>query len=100
MRFYILVFNRKIGASYKAFHDGLVRDPRIRKWWHYLPSSYIIGTDMSAGELSRHARAIFDQHKLANTHLVVRVDLDDRQGMLPPKAWKWIRDCAALDDDI
>jgi hypothetical protein len=100
MKFYILVFNRKVGVSYKAFHDDFVGDPRIRKWWHYLRSSYIVGTELSADELSHHARAKFDQHKLGNTHLVVRVDLDYRQGMLPPKAWKWIRDCAALDDDI
>ena len=98
MRYYILSFDRQPGVSYKGFHQTFTSDPRIQRWWHYLQSCYIVGTELSAQELSRHAREAFDRYKLRNTHLVVRVDLDCRQGMLPPKAWQWIKDNAALDD--
>ncbi|MBI5394362.1 MAG: hypothetical protein HZA91_03605 [Verrucomicrobia bacterium] len=99
MRFYLLIFDRQFGKSYKGFHDAFVAHQSIYRWWHYLKNSYIIGTDLSVGDLSRHAGACFEQHQLSNTHLILSVDLTERQGMLPPDAWKWIRENAKIDED-
>jgi hypothetical protein len=89
--FYIVVFDRSPRGRYMAFHDEFVTHPQIYRWWHYLKSCYIIGSDLSAAELSRHYRAVAGKHGIPRNVLVMRVDLRSRQGWLPPKAWEWIQ---------
>ena len=91
MNYYILVFDRKSNVDYNPFHDMLVVHPKIQYWWHYLTSAYIIGTNMSADELSTYARQCFEAFGMSSTHLVMKVDLANRQGMLTEDAWKWLR---------
>ncbi len=94
MKIYVILFDRVPTASYVEFHKQLTAHPQISKWWHYIKSSYLIKTDLSAKDLSAHVRATFDACKIPNTHLVLAVDLKQRQGMLTPDAWKWIRENA------
>lgn len=94
MNFYIITFDRKPNASYKQFHDDLVASGQILKWWHYIKSSYIIGTDWTASELSKHFTNVAKANNIPTTHLVLEVNLQKRQGMLTKDAWKWIRDNA------
>ena len=98
MKYYVVFFDRQPNAAYSAFHKDFVAHPRIKKWWHYIKSAYLIGSDLSASELSKHARAVFEKHKIPNTHLVLAVDLKQRQGMLTEDAWKWFRENALLDE--
>lgn len=91
MKIYALLFDRRPIGNYSAFHKALVAHPRIERWWHYLKSSYLIGTDLSANDLSNHVTACARQAGIPVTHLVVQVDIRKRQGMLNPKAWTWFK---------
>jgi hypothetical protein len=91
---YIVVFDRDPSKSYIAFHNELTDDPDIDNWWHYIKSCYLIVTDLSAGELSDKVAAAFKKSDLSTTHLVLKVELKERQGMLTEDAWQWIRDHA------
>ena len=99
MKFYLVIFDRQLDKSYKGFHETFVAHRHIFKWWHFIRSSYIVGTDLSVGDLSRHVRSSFEQNGLRSTHLVLRVDLSERQGMLPKGAWGWIRENAKDDNE-
>jgi hypothetical protein len=87
---YILAFNRQASGDYSDFHSRLVGHSKIRRWWHFLPSAYIIGTNMSPSELSKHFKETADTFKLPKRHIVFRVDLRQRAGWLPAKAWDWM----------
>jgi hypothetical protein len=91
MRYYIVTFDRKPDVSYKDFHADFVAHPRITRWFHYIKSSYIVGTTMTANELSDHFTATATAYGLPTTHLVLGVKLGDRQGILTKDAWKWIK---------
>jgi hypothetical protein len=91
MRYYLVTFDRALGASYKNFHDDFVRHPGIQKWFHYIKNSYIIGTNsLTADEIADHFLKVAQKHNLPKNHLVVRVDLSERQGWLTEDAWNWI----------
>ena len=92
MTFYALVFNRSLSRPYKAFHDEFVGNPRIQRWFHYIKSAYVIGTDMTPRELSLHFRKVADEHNLPKRHFVFQIDLRYHSGWLPNEAWKWVRD--------
>ncbi|HCL3996431.1 hypothetical protein ACEOPL_10990 [Pseudomonas aeruginosa] len=91
MKFYIVTFDRVVGKSYKELHDGFVSNPRIKLWWHYIKSSYIIGTEMTAGELSEVFKDSAQKANISTTHLVVKIDMRTRQGMLVRDAWDWFK---------
>lgn len=100
MKYFIVVFDRVPTGNYTRFHSLLVPHPRIKKWWHYLQSSYIIGTDMTASELSSHVRDAFKGAQIVDTHLVIKLDLRKRQGMLTAKAWEWFKAAASSQDPL
>lgn len=91
MKYYIITFDRKPDAKYGAFHDAFVGHARLARWFHYIKSSYIVGTTMSANELSEHFYVTAKAHDLPATHLVVAVQLGDRQGRLTKDAWQWLK---------
>ena len=91
MTFYVILFDRQPDKSYSAFHEDFVRHPNILRWWHYIKSAYIVGTNFSAGQLSSYVRATAKKHGLNTTHLVMKLDMRYRQGMLTRDAWEWIR---------
>ena len=91
MNWYVIVFDRLPDGQYRAFHDEFVGHSRIKRWWHYIKSSYIVGTDLSADAVSDHFRTTAIKYTLPPRHLVMKVDLSVRQGWLPAEAWEWIR---------
>jgi len=92
MNYYIITFDRKNELSYKSFHEEFVAHPKINKWFHYIKSSYIIGsTTITPDEITDHFIEIAEKYKLPKTHLVLNVNLLDRQGRLTNDAWKWLK---------
>jgi hypothetical protein len=89
--YYIISFDRKLGVDYEAFHTAFVEDSRIERWSHHIKSNYIVGTEMSARELSKHFRSTALEHSIPTRHIVMEVDLDECWGWLPNPAWQWIR---------
>lgn len=91
MNYFIVNFDRQANLSYRSFHDAFVAHPQISRWCHYIKSSYLIGTNLTVSELSNHYTETAKQHGLKTTHLVLKVDLNERNGMLPREAWDWFR---------
>lgn len=91
MNFYIVSFDRQPNVSYKPFHDKFVKHPNIQRWCHYIKSSYIIGTDLSVSDLSKHYASTAKSLGMVTTHLVLKVDLSSRQGLLPKASWDWFK---------
>ena len=88
--YYIVAFDRDPEKGYRKFHKTFTSHPRIQKWWHYIKSSYIVGTDMNEDEITDHFIESAEKHDIDTTHLVLRVDLRYRYGMLTEDAWEWI----------
>lgn len=91
IQYFIITFDRDVNKSYKPFHDAFVGHPKILRWWHYIKSCYIIGTELDKDGLSNHYAQTAKQSGLSTTHLVMKVDLRVRQGMLTKDAWEWIQ---------
>ena len=91
MKYYIVSFDRQPTAQYKRFHSEFVATSGIRHWCHYIKSSYILGTEMSASDVSSHFRTTARKYGLSTRHILLRVDLRDRAGLMPSGAWDWIR---------
>ena len=84
-----LPYNRET-INYTGFHNDFIKPSEIRKWWHYMESLYIIGTDWSSQALSEHFTKTAQAHAIPNLHIVLEVDLRSRFGWLPKEAWEWI----------
>ncbi|MBW1852085.1 MAG: hypothetical protein JRJ15_11765 [Deltaproteobacteria bacterium] len=91
MKYYIITFDRKLDANYGSFHDDFVGHPQMKRWFHYIKSSYIVGTSLSAGEISEHFTETAKSYGLPTTHLVMEVVLGERQGRLTKDAWRWLK---------
>lgn len=89
MKFYMVVFDRKLTNNYRNFHKKFVEHPKFRNWWHYIKSSYIIETPLTATEIAEHFTETAKSCGIPTRHLVMSVDIGNRQGMLPKDAWKW-----------
>lgn len=86
---YIIVFDRKEGVDFKAFHEKLVALPEVQTWWHYIKSAYIIISDkQSANDLIKILLP-FTPVKLL---LITEINLKNRNGLLTEKGWAWCRD--------
>ncbi len=83
---YILNFDRDILKDYNALHDGIKSDPNIVTWSHYMLSSYILISPLSAKTLGESIMKYFPNHRF----LLTQVKLDNKWGLLNPEAWKWM----------
>ena len=91
MNYFIISFDRQDDAPYKLFHDRFVGNPGIKKWSHYIKSSYIVGTENDVKWLSNHYSNTAQSCGMLQTHIALQVDLSERQGRLPKKAWEWFK---------
>ena len=84
---YILVFDRDDRCDYKSIHDKILSIDSLISWFHYIKSSYIlITTDSSAKQLAKKIQPLIPN----KFYLLVEIDMNNRQGWLPSKAWDWI----------
>src|SRR5438552_13190728 len=110
MNYYAVIFDRKESITYtsalinpraalapiyksldyKGFHDDFVKPQEILKWWHYMESLYIIGTEWSSQALSEHFHKTAQAHEIPIAHIVLEVNLRNHYGWLPKDAWEWI----------
>lgn len=91
MKYYIVSFDRAPGRAYDQFHKTFVAHSGISRWSHYIKSSYIVGTSLSAADLSKHFRDTALRLSIPTRHVVLRVALKDKSGWLPRGAWDWMR---------
>lgn len=84
---YILVFDRDDMRDYKYIHDKIISIDGLINWFHYIKSSYIlITTEPSAKQLAKKIQPIIPK----KYYLLMEIDLNNRQGWLPKKAWDWV----------
>lgn len=89
MNKYLITYDLKSPSSlpeYQALHKEI--KSISGSWWHYLESTWIIkNTPMKAREISDK---LTSHLKSGDRLLVVKIDVSDKQGLLPPDAWKWL----------
>lgn len=84
---YILVFDRDDFRDYKKLHNQIISIDGLVNWFHYIKSSYIlVTTEPSAKQLAKKIQILIPN----KNYLLVEIDMENRQGWLPPKAWDWI----------
>ena len=76
------------GRNYDGLH-GAIKE--LGAWWHYLGSTWLIDTALSAEQIWQRLSPHIDKDDFV---LVIRV-VNDKSGWLPPKAWEWINERAA-----
>jgi len=91
MNSYAVIFDRDPTKNYRPFHDEFVGHTMVSNWWHFIQSMYIVQTYWTEKELSQHFRNAAAAHQISDTHLVVAVNLRERQGMLVRDAWDWFK---------
>jgi len=77
---------------YRNFHDAFVARAGFNTWWHFIQSCYLIGTNLTAKDISEHFNACAKKAGIPTTHLVLKVDQKVRQGMLVKDAWEWFKE--------
>lgn len=95
-RAYILTFDRDDNTDYTKFHNELIAIRGIETWFHYLKSSYVLISKYSASQLNEEINKLVPGKRL----LIVELNLKNRNGILPEKAWEWLKTYAQELDDI
>jgi hypothetical protein len=89
VKYYIVNFDRGALGRYSEFHKAFVAHREIKRWSHFIKSSYLIGTTLTAKELSVHFRACAKNAGISTRHLVLGISLRNRSGWMPSEAWVW-----------
>jgi hypothetical protein len=71
------------GRDYSGLYEAI---KSCGTWWHYLGSTWLVDTSISADGIWNRIGKHFDQNDYA---LVIGVTRD-YQGWLPKEAWDWI----------
>lgn len=84
---YILVFDRDDLRDYQSLHNKIISIQGLINWFHYIKSSYILITEEpSAKQLAKKIQPLIPK----KYYLLMEIDMNNRQGWLPRKAWDWI----------
>ena len=84
---YIVSYDLKTpGRDYESLYEAI---KGYSGWWHYLESTWIIKSDMSATDIANALHKKMDSNDYL---LIVDITNKDKDGWLPKKAWDWIRD--------
>jgi hypothetical protein len=76
---------RQPGRDYTGLYDAI----RLKsKWWHYLDSTWLVVTDLSASELW----GLIARHIDPNDRCLIIEVRGNYQGWLPKEAWEWIHE--------
>lgn len=71
-------------ATYSGLYEVLKSK---RSWWHYMKNTWLIATDDSPQELFDE----IDFYIQKGDHILITTFSRPIQGMLPAKAWAWIK---------
>ena len=85
--FVVAVDAREPNAEAASFRDALRKNPGIRAWWNHIPYVYLVTSPLNADELSAN---LFERSGL-DRFLVMEVNPAESEGLLPEKAWDWIK---------
>jgi hypothetical protein len=84
---YLITYELNSDKDYTGLYDTI---KSYEAWWHYIDSTWLVNTDLSAEQISDELLPHIDKDK--DNLLVVKVDIAERQGWLSKGAWDWIND--------
>jgi len=87
MNKYLITYDLKNTSLvlYAPLHEEIKKISGL--WWHYLESTWIVKTNLTASEISAK---LIPHIKQGDRLIVVKIDYSDSQGWLPKEAWDWI----------
>ena len=65
----------------------ITSDENISNWWNHIPGVYLVTTNCDAEELSERIRPLLNE----TSFLAMEVNPAESEGLLPKRAWRWIR---------
>lgn len=74
---------KRPGQDYDALHKAI---QGCGAWWHYLGSTWLVDTSLSAGGIWERIAPYVDK----NDRVLITGITKDVSGWLPPDAWTWI----------
>ncbi|HMU50759.1 MAG TPA: hypothetical protein PKA13_13370 [Geminicoccaceae bacterium] len=74
---------KKPGQDYSALYDAI---KSCGAWWHYLGSTWLVDTNLSADGIWKRLAPHADKNDL---FLIIGVT-NEHSGWLPREAWNWI----------
>jgi hypothetical protein len=88
---YIIISSAEGNFDRVKFHSyvkSLHASSYIKSWWHYIPGGqYFFTSDLEVNQLYN----LFAKHLPGRYFVIMEVDVKNRQGWLPKKAWDWFK---------
>ena len=86
MSLFLISYNNTQNIDPNTIHQVIKNNLKITDWWHYLPNTYIVDTTNSSKELAD----VMSSNFRGLLFFIVKVDLNDVNGVLAKDAWGWI----------
>lgn len=86
MNLLLITYNNTQNIDQDAIHQVIKNNPNTTDWWHYLPNTYIVKTADSSGKMTNIISSKFQ----GLLFFVIKIDLNDVNGVLAKDAWDWI----------
>lgn len=74
----------KLSFDWDPLHDAI---KAAGTWWHHLPNVWIVDTTESPSIWTSRIKGLLP----TNASLLIIEVTDNRQGILPKTAWKWLQ---------
>lgn len=87
MNYIIVIDITQLQFDMNDIYRFITTSPKVDDWWHYLPSIYIVTTEMSAKEMADS----FVTNYPGLRHFITKVDLSEYNGVLKNSAWDWLK---------
>jgi|SRR5215831_20225437 len=84
-KIYAILYDRD-NVDTEALHNFISHSEMVKNWWHYIKSCYIIKSSCSVSDITDALPASIRE----GGFLVVEINLDNSNGWLTDKAWRWI----------
>lgn len=90
MSYYMVCFNNSEGFDSTQVHNTLTTLPIVLDWWHYLPNTYIVQTNVIFNPAKRITDLMREKFNELS-FLVIKLDIRNYNGVLNKDAWEWLR---------
>lgn len=85
-RIYIITYELNSKGDYDDLYDAI---KAYGTWWHHVESTWIIVTEQSASEINNNLKKHINKGE--DNLIIIKLDITDRAGWLPKKAWAWFK---------
>jgi hypothetical protein len=90
-KLYLITYKTNPSFNSVTFHNyvkALHEKKWISDWWHYTDNAYIVASNQ---EVQKLYNAAAPGMKGIQYVLIIELNPNNRQGWLPPDAWKWLQ---------